>query len=866
MGNLILCFLELKAMARTCNVCKKSFPDNLKACPHCRAKTVEAIADSGGPPSDEWLNLAEEGPSSSKGKDEAPSSAELMLDDGAEKPILSGAVEDSDEAVEIDWAAIDEEKEPNASVVDLDKDAYVEIESPSGEPGPEKESSSMELGPKSPEKKTPPSAAPWEESDIIEIDPHILEEDGGSEVDLGSGPHRPKSSDESDQSAINVVKASPGDLGDALRDDEHEVVEGTHDLLQEAEAGATVAASQGAARDDETVTEVKSKKAGTSGAWVGGGGIGFLIGAAACVGFWFTGIPDQLRNPNSSKSSQPGNPAPNGQTQAKESPSVLLDRGDYARVLADVPPGDPQDPDQANAWSIFAEAKWRSFIEQQAAKSLPWKTNDPGVEEAKTALQKIGTPEALFWLGHIQECVGDGKGARQFYEDGKKKFPKERMFETAIQRLDALAEEVPGPGDKVPQEKTGVNFRARVDKLPENQPFMVHLFRDQEGNVPAEGKIDPNTFEAGDHFWEAVNFAKKGKYDEAISTLDRALIVHKARRFMRQNKSQNPKSDPSEEIFVKTCQELETYWKLRKHLQTAGYLDGNNVKNPVRALEIAIAKANEKKSVGNLQGVLDKLKKDKDVAAIDPEMKDINKGIDALIEAKKKALEELAAINKSAEEKLKEAAGQLKTSEEKRKEITAQLKTKEDQIKQADDQLAAAENTLKEVAARLAQAKLVSPDARGEKLIQGADQIAKMALQSPLPRPVTETTPVVEPMPKVVKTSKVPIPEVSTSNDPIRAELIFSLGLDYYWERKYQSAEQAFQNAIRISGSGAPDARYYYFLGLAQLALGKRDAAETSFQQAGNLERNNQPASPAVSATLERIQGTPRRILDEFRR
>ena len=747
-------------MARTCNVCQKTIPDDLESCPHCQAN--------------------------------------------------------ADDVMEVDWAAIDEA-----------------------------------------------------ESDIIDIAPNILEHDGGSEVDLGSGPHRAADpADESESSSNNLAVPTPAAPAASLPQNEEDSIDGTTTPFAEAEEAAEVAARDDlqAELDEPALAAAKARKTGTAGAWLGGGAIGLLIGAAACAGFWFTGIPDQWRDKSPAKAAAPSSSDPRSQPPAKESALVLLDRGDYAGVLAEVPQGDHQEPEVARAWAVFGEAKWRSVMEQQSAKPLPWKAPDPAIDEAKSALQKAGTPEALFWLGHIQECTGDIKGARQIYEDGKKKFPKERLFATALQRLDVLADEAPGPGDRAPEENTGRNYRADFKKPVRNQREAVQWFMAREDNVPMAANPNPNRLEAGDHFWEAVHFAKNGKYDEAVNFLDRALLVHKSQRFIRQNKNQNPRSDPAEEIFIKTCQELEMYWKLRKQLQSAGYLDGHIVKNPARAMAIAIAKANEKKSEDNMRVLLDKLKKDKDIAALDPAPKDVAKGIDALLEAKRKSLAQLADVQKTLEEKLKDADVQLKTADEKSKELALQLKSKDDQIKESTGHAKLAEETLKEVAAKLAQANLVGPDARGEKLIQGAERAAKWALRQPVaPRSPAEA-PAIDSPPKANKQPDVPGAEVSSSNDPIRAETIFALGVANYSDRKYATAERAFQNAIRVAGAAAPDARHYYFLGLAQLALGDPTNAETSFKQAVRLERDNKPASPAVSTSLERIQGRPRQILDGYRR
>jgi hypothetical protein len=61
------------------------------------------------------------------------------------------------------------------------------------------------------------------------------------------------------------------------------------------------------------------------------------------------------------------------------------------------------------------------------------------------------------------------------------------------------------------------------------------------------------------------------------------------------------------------------------------------------------------------------------------------------------------------------------------------------------------------------------------------------------------------------------------------------------------------------------DARYFFYLGLTRLALNKPGDAEADFEQGGRLEAQGQPGRSAVSAALERIQGSPRKTLNRFR-
>jgi tetratricopeptide (TPR) repeat protein len=104
-------------------------------------------------------------------------------------------------------------------------------------------------------------------------------------------------------------------------------------------------------------------------------------------------------------------------------------------------------------------------------------------------------------------------------------------------------------------------------------------------------------------------------------------------------------------------------------------------------------------------------------------------------------------------------------------------------------------------------------------------------------------------------------PESRTDPDPLAGERHYAAGLNAFAARRYADAERAFLSAVE-NDSG--DARYFYFLGLSRLALGKRDAYE-DFDQASRLERIGRPDRAAVSSALERVQGRMRRVLNEVR-
>ena len=104
-------------------------------------------------------------------------------------------------------------------------------------------------------------------------------------------------------------------------------------------------------------------------------------------------------------------------------------------------------------------------------------------------------------------------------------------------------------------------------------------------------------------------------------------------------------------------------------------------------------------------------------------------------------------------------------------------------------------------------------------------------------------------------------PSIMTVADPLEAEKHYAAGLRWYYDHDYAKAEKEFYTAVEHDGQ---DARYYYFLGLARLMLGDRDAAE-DFEQGARLERLDRPSRAAVSAALERVQGSARAQLNDIR-
>ncbi len=1097
-------------MAKICSVCKTSYPDNLNQCPHCKAKGTI-------PPESAAMNL------------DKSSSGEIFLDApeadlaALGTPAARGP-EASDEIVEIDWSAIEDDSNESSSVIDLAKDAYVELEAPSsesnrprprvdhpssaeiilppetaagpagappvpmampvhptqtpplatkaeapsppqpaqpaapaGRTGDELEAPSsftMEKPPRAEETPTAPpagGAGTWDEAELIDIE-HLTAGDESSEVDLGSGPHRRKgrradpAQRAADSSSGHLVEA--GRERDLVpREEESSAVDlgstpevslpasQTSGVDIDRESGDVAAFEHEAHREEaaagldeedleyevpadeeyEPAARAERSRGGMSG--LVGGVIGAVLATAACAAVWFSGLlPESGRRGASVPSAAPVAPAPRGDgaaVAAREDPRTLMERGDYAKVLETVQAAEGQEPSPGgDLLALQGEAQWRSYLVRQRQEGQAPQAGDKPIEEAKATLAKSNTPEGMFWLGQIQESLGDLAGARKIYEDGLKQYQDKpalaRMFQTALRRVEALEE---APEREAADEKNPQMRGLRQGALhqggaagPKPGVVLVALLGQPPAGEKAAAPADEA--EAGDYFWEALQLARKNQYAEAIATLDRAATAHKQRRVLRQNKSQNPKSDPGEQIFLKCCQELEAYWKLRMRLAEGGYLDTAKQRSALKAVDNLIKDAKAPKADPAVQVVIDKLKKDKDVTTQDPDVKDIAKGLDVVLEAKKKAEEQLAAVKstlaeakvvsdkqpdpvkgvehllqekkqaadalkqaqdslaalkaggnealtatlkvleaekyitgdqpsipkgverlvadkKAAEAKLKDASAavkaaedqakaaqdkvktldtQVKTADAKIKDLTTQARTAEDKAKEATalaraadakvkdltDQARTAEEkardlstrlksadgklteaatrlktadaTLQAVAARLAVTRVVSPEARGADLIRGAEQVARLAVQQP--RTMTNP-PAVRPR----ETEPVqPVTPVEYRNDPLLAEQYYNRGLSSYWSRRYGAAEDDFQAAIRLAGPAAEDARFFYFLGLSQLGLGKEDEARVAFREAGNLEHDHKPGPGAVNASLERVQGPVRRYVDAFRR
>ncbi len=109
------------------------------------------------------------------------------------------------------------------------------------------------------------------------------------------------------------------------------------------------------------------------------------------------------------------------------------------------------------------------------------------------------------------------------------------------------------------------------------------------------------------------------------------------------------------------------------------------------------------------------------------------------------------------------------------------------------------------------------------------------------------------------------IPDAFKKNNPLVAEQFFGEGLHYFWERRFKQAEENFTQAVSYYRE---DARYHYFLALAITSQGdkKREKSVAFHMKEGaRLEAFGRPGKAEVNASLERLQGSMRQTLNEYR-
>ena len=99
------------------------------------------------------------------------------------------------------------------------------------------------------------------------------------------------------------------------------------------------------------------------------------------------------------------------------------------------------------------------------------------------------------------------------------------------------------------------------------------------------------------------------------------------------------------------------------------------------------------------------------------------------------------------------------------------------------------------------------------------------------------------------------------AQDAILGQL-YGRGVHTFFSRDYAKAHQYLTKAI---DGGSKDPRTHYFRGMAYLKLGRQEEAEMDFQKGAELESGDLDRFYNVAKSLERLQGRPRLLLEDYR-
>jgi tetratricopeptide (TPR) repeat protein len=572
-----------------------------------------------------------------------------------------------------------------------------------------------------------------------------------------------------------------------------------------------------------------SRRPRTLSAWLGGAAIGVAASALLGTGLWFGGALSRDHGTRNSQTTSAGVAA------AKPTPEQArhhLEAGDLDLALETFGRCD----ESPSALAGRGEARWLAYLRQQKRQRVALAENDAEVVAARKELVDSKSAEGTLWLGLINEAFGRTDEARETYDSGRDNFPhRARLFIAARSRLDAMA-----GGKKVAVKidpQLGLALALTMMELP-----------------PDAGGL---TDEAGYDFWDAVALSRKGDFSGARAALLKARAAHEQRRDLFIRRGPNPDSDPRDDIFLHSCDQMLAWWDVQAKLQSAGF-GGQSPGQTVDALL-----ANQKKYDEAMKALVTTLKVEK--------VDEIAEAIDGVIKQRQQAIDKW----KQADEAARRAEDSLKTAQrdlgKKDNELAAARKTAATELKQALAQEAEARKALEEAAAarrkadesyRGVQARLVKAKLVGEQS-EPADVVR--ALDTLLSTDVIEKDAEIARLRSLLEQSKhmpnVPTPAPAT--DPDLAEKLFSSGLQLYYAGKHADAEEQLAAAAL---QNARDARILYFLGLTRVAQGKTDAADADFRRAVELERRKLPESSEVSAALERIQGPDRQIINRYRR
>jgi tetratricopeptide (TPR) repeat protein len=518
------------------------------------------------------------------------------------------------------------------------------------------------------------------------------EEGGDSAIDLGApGPQEV----EGEAPAEALGETVGTDSGLMMRAMQEEGVPAESEMAEEPAATEEEGPSEGMAEEPSAEPAPAPRSAGKAVPMAGGWLLGAAMTAAAAAALWFF---DLLPARTPTRPAAPGRPAV-AEAPTLEGAHGRLASGDYQEALKLFGQLEQGNTDNPGLLASRGEALWLSSLQQLAAEKKPLTRDEltkiPEVARAKEDLTKASgqNPDALYWLGEIQGLMDGPDAARATYQKGLQQFPTQKQrFQAALDALDINAPEkgaagarlTPEPGSSVAAYWRAVALIALQGQPPagggQPMPPQGGGAQPPAGDQPGAGATSPED-EAGYHFLQAVKLAQQNKYTEALAALKEARSLHEQRRFSRLRKAQNPLSDPTEQIFLRACDELTVFWQIREKLAESDLLARDKRATPAEILqamtkltgaakELVTQLKAENYDTSNLASAVKQLLEDKTKAQSDrkSESKRIADILAALKEANVKSddaltgVQELEKIRKAKEKQLDDVLAALKTA------------------------------------------------------------------------------------------------------------------------------------------------------------------------------------------------------------
>jgi hypothetical protein len=310
-------------------------------------------------------------------------------------------------------------------------------------------------------------------------------------------------------------------------------------------------------------------------------------------------------------------------------------------------------------------------------------------------------------------------------------------------------------------------------------------------------------------FRRSIKMAEEQHFKPAALALATALKARENEKSLQADKK-NPAEDAgSLKIVGATGEELTRLWNLEQRLLDEGFLNAQQ-RDAVAALNKLLEDDKRyHESLRSLAARFGAKPSSSAPAAL------ILKEVDSLASAKQYAEREAARLGVALE---KTSGAQKRMMQE----AASRAQELEQRLAAREAQLLAAERKIVEFSA----AKQMAP-----------------ARPSPPAEPVpSENRPV--------------------ARDSALAYQHYARGIDLYESSRYSEAEVELYRAVERDEE---DARYHYFLGLAQQAQGKREPAARSFRRGAQLEQGHQPSPVFVALALTRAKKDGLQVLNTYR-